>query len=222
MSDPRPVSSESPDGPTPDPRAPDPHAPNPNGPNGPSGPIAPSRRRFLGAVAGAGTCALGAAVLAGPMTVAVAPAFDAEASAAGGWMKLGLLESFAVGAAPTRVVLRATTRDSWLVRENQPIGAVLVQRTADAEFRVFSARCPHLGCSVDWQGEAKAYVCPCHGAVFKDDGGLEPKADGGANPSPRALDTLEWRVSAGATKALEVRWVKFKANVAEKLPVGGA
>lgn len=207
MSDPRPPSTESPD--SANAREPD-------------AAMNPSRRRFLGAVAGAGTCALGAAFLAGPMTVAVAPAFGAEESVAGGWFKLGLVDSFAVGGAPTRVILRATTRDSWLVRENQPIGAVLVQRTAAAEFRVFSALCPHLGCSVDWQGESKAYVCPCHGAVFKDDGGLEPKLDGGANPSPRGLDTLEWRVSDGGMKALEVRWVRFKANVADKLAVGGA
>ena len=182
-----------------------------------------ARRRFLGVVAGAGTCALGAALLAGPTTVVVAPAFSSsDDGAAGAWFRLGLAADFVVGAPPTRVVLRATTRDAWLVRENQPIGSVLVQRTADAEFRVFSAQCPHLGCAVDWQKDAERFVCPCHGAVFKDDGAPQPKLDGGTNPSPRALDTLEWRVTPGGQSALEVRWLRFRANVADKQPLGGA
>lgn len=187
-------------------------------------PLEPSRRRFLGLVAGAGTCAVGAALLAGPATVAIAPGFEgsgpgADAGAAGGWFKLGLAANFAIGGAPTRVVLRTTTRDAWLVRENQPIGAVLVQRVNETDFRVFSAICPHLGCSVDWQKEPKVYICPCHGAAFKDDGGLQPKLDGGANPSPRALDALEWRVSD--SKALEVRWVRYKTNTSEQIALGG-
>lgn len=33
-----------------------------------------------------------------------------------------------------------------------------------------SARCPHLGCTVDWQPQAQAFVCPCHGSRFDGQG----------------------------------------------------
>jgi Rieske Fe-S protein len=32
--------------------------------------------------------------------------------------------------------------------------------------RVFSASCPHLGCSVMWESANEVFRCPCHGAVF--------------------------------------------------------
>jgi Rieske Fe-S protein len=32
--------------------------------------------------------------------------------------------------------------------------------------RVFSASCPHLGCSVAWESANAVFRCPCHGAVF--------------------------------------------------------
>lgn len=178
----------------------------------------PSRRRFLGLVAGAGGCAIGAAFLVPPLTVTLAPGFKGpEGQAASDWQRIGPTDTFAVGQPPTRVILRADLKDAWLVRKNEPIGSILVQRTAADQFRVYSALCPHLGCAVDWSAESASYVCPCHGAVFKDDGSLAPKLDGGSNPSPRPLDTLEWKVAGGV---LEVRWQRFRSNVADKVAVG--
>lgn len=169
-------------------------------------------------IAGAGTCALGAAFLAGPTVVTVAPGFQSRPDpGAGQWLSLGALDNFAVGAAPTRVILRADVRDAWMVRPHEPIGAVLVQRTAADKVNVFSAVCPHLGCAVDWAGDASAFVCPCHGAVFGADGATKPKLDGGSNPAPRPLDTLAWRVAGGN---LEVQWMRYRSNVADKVAVG--
>lgn len=181
-------------------------------------PVDASRRRFLGLVAGAGGCALGAAMIGGPLTVTLAPALKGAApSGPAQWMPIARVDDLQVGAAPTRVVLRATLRDGWLVRENQPIGSVLVQRTAPDTFRVFSASCPHLGCAVAWADDAGAYMCPCHGAVFKEDGALAPKLDGGQSPAKRGLDALEHRVSASGH--LEVRWQRFQLDVADKVAV---
>jgi nitrite reductase/ring-hydroxylating ferredoxin subunit len=39
-------------------------------------------------------------------------------------------------------------------------------RSADDETRAFSARCPHLGCSVRWNAIEKSWDCPCHGSRF--------------------------------------------------------
>ncbi len=32
--------------------------------------------------------------------------------------------------------------------------------------------CTHLGCQVNWQGEAKQFVCPCHYSKFSPTGGV--------------------------------------------------
>lgn len=55
----------------------------------------------------------------------------------------------------------------------QPTGMrkpVLVMRVEGDEFRVMSLKCPHLGCTVRWDGEAQVLVCPCHGSRFDDEG----------------------------------------------------
>ena len=39
-------------------------------------------------------------------------------------------------------------------------------RSVDDEIRAFSARCPHLGCSVRWNAIEKSWDCPCHGSRF--------------------------------------------------------
>ena len=46
---------------------------------------------------------------------------------------------------------------------------IIVLATAQGP-RVFSAACPHLGCSVNWDASDSSFRCPCHGAVFSDSG----------------------------------------------------
>ena len=36
--------------------------------------------------------------------------------------------------------------------------------------QVFSASCPHLGCSVMWDSADGLFRCPCHGAMFNSKG----------------------------------------------------
>jgi len=48
---------------------------------------------------------------------------------------------------------------------------IIILATADGP-RVFSASCPHLGCAVNWVSSDAQFHCPCHGAVFDDQGAV--------------------------------------------------
>jgi Rieske Fe-S protein len=53
----------------------------------------------------------------------------------------------------------------------------------DEGVRVFSARCPHLGCRIG-RVEGETLVCPCHGSRFHLDGRVA------AGPAARPLQPL--------------------------------
>ncbi len=55
----------------------------------------------------------------------------------------------------------------------------------------FSTTCTHLGCQVHWKTEDKAFICPCHDAVFDADG----KPVKGPPPTPLARYPVEVRGS---------------------------
>ncbi len=189
-----------------------------------------SRRFALGRIALATGGVVCAAAAVGPLGVALSPLVRPDGvGSSDGWLRVDTVQRFAVGAPPARVVLRRDVRDQWLVRRGETIGAVLVERVADTDFRVLSSVCPHLGCSVVWQADAAPqpaaaapggrWLCPCHKSTFARDGGLIPSESGPPNPSPRPLDPLEWRI---ADANLEVRWVRFQTGIAERVPVGGS
>ncbi|MBP1685110.1 MAG: Rieske (2Fe-2S) domain protein [Deltaproteobacteria bacterium] len=47
-----------------------------------------------------------------------------------------------------------------------------------------SARCVHLGCTVNWFGDLRTFKCPCHGSEYHSNG------VNFAGPAPRPLDRL--------------------------------
>ncbi len=57
--------------------------------------------------------------------------------------------------------------------------AVVVVRHRSG-FKAFSAVCTHLGCLVKWDQSAKAFLCPCHAAIFDENG----KVVSGPPPAP--------------------------------------
>jgi len=65
----------------------------------------------------------------------------------------------------------------------------LLQKPGSPEVEALSATCPHAGCFIELEGNARGFRCPCHNSQFSLDGGiLEP------SPSPRVMDSLECRV----------------------------
>lgn len=56
---------------------------------------------------------------------------------------------------------------------------VIVVRKRDG-FEAYSASCTHLGCLVKWEANKKQFSCPCHAALFDENGGVVS----GPPPSP--------------------------------------
>lgn len=48
---------------------------------------------------------------------------------------------------------------------------VIVVRGA-SDVVALNSLCTHQGCSVDWDGDAEAFACPCHGSQFSPDGAV--------------------------------------------------
>lgn len=85
-----------------------------------------------------------------------------------------------------------SARSVWIVRH-------------DREVTVFSATCPHLGCTVEASGPG--FVCPCHGSAWNADG------DKLSGPTPRDLDLLESRIEGDT---LKVRYQDFRQGSSQK------
>ena len=69
--------------------------------------------------------------------------------------------------------------------------AVLL-RLSEGEYRAYSRRCSHAGCSVDFHGPSRCLMCPCHRGAF--DARLGHVMFG---PPQRPLDEIILEVRAG-------------------------
>ncbi len=115
-------------------------------------PEAPTRRGFLDWLI-AGCSFIAAAAMAIPGLFYLWPAAKGEAT----------------GSVEVDGVADMKTGDSKLIQLGSE--AVIVVRGRSG-FRAFSAVCTHLGCLVKWDGAQKKFLCPCHAAVFDENGGV--------------------------------------------------
>lgn len=51
-------------------------------------------------------------------------------------------------------------------------GTQVVLIYTNREPKAFDAACTHLGCLVSWDQNEHVFRCPCHGAVFSDQGAV--------------------------------------------------
>jgi Rieske Fe-S protein len=69
--------------------------------------------------------------------------------------------------------------------------AVVTQPTA-GEFKVFSAVCTHMGCTVSQIADGRI-DCPCHGSEYSIKNGAVL-----AGPAPKPLPAMPFKVSGGS------------------------
>jgi succinate dehydrogenase / fumarate reductase, iron-sulfur subunit len=64
---------------------------------------------------------------------------------------------------------------------------VMISRLTD-QIVCYKTACPHLGCTVHWDGRSDQFRCACHGGTFDRAGGVV------AGPPPRPLDQYQHKI----------------------------
>jgi menaquinol-cytochrome c reductase iron-sulfur subunit len=168
------------------------------------------RRTFLVALSALGSLFMGA-VLAKPAIGYVLDPLRRAGGKLGRWIAVADLDSLD-REHPVSLPVVGEQRDAWTRAPAVRLGTVWVQRgKANDQVMAWNAECPHLGCKVGYDKDHKKFGCPCHDSAFSADG----KVLGG--PAPRSLDPLETRVKDGR---VEVRFVRFRAQVRERIEIG--
>lgn len=165
----------------------------------PDGTYAEERRSFLGVIIAGIASIIGGALSLAAGRFAIEPTLAAAQTEQ--WITAGPLAEIPEGK-PVRRAVTIVQEAGW-GRFHEP-GSVWVVRNGEA-LMVFSAVCPHLGCSIN--ASADGFVCPCHRSSWD---GTGVKTGG---PAPRNMDTLEHRIENGA---LLVRYQNFKQGTAER------
>ena len=125
---------------------------------------------------------------------------------------------------PKQGILRNIRQDAWTLHPNDVIGRVWIVKKADGTLDIFTTVCPHLGCSINANADARGFTCPCHGAEFAMDGACVTRA-GYNNPAPRGMDTLRYqRIDDPANSTpnnrdlVQVEYLNFRQGAHEKIP----
>jgi menaquinol-cytochrome c reductase iron-sulfur subunit len=162
-----------------------------------------TRRSFLAVLLGFGTVVVGAALSVPLIRFALHPLLTKTTEI--GWADVGSVGEFASLTAPLKKLIRVEQLDAWrkIVSEK----AIYILPMKDGRVRVLSPICPHLGCSVPWNEAKQEFTCPCHGAVFAEDGARI------SGPAPRSMDDLESKVENGM---LKVRYQYFRQLIPTK------
>ena len=173
----------------------------------PAGPEPSSRRNFLKWL----THGLGAAFAATIGVAGVAYLLDPRHRPArpGAFKAVARLSDLKEGV-PFEAKILETRRDAWTLVPDDIIGRVWLIRHGD-QVDAFTTTCPHLGCSVNCEGEK--FVCPCHGGTFDLRGERADAGPGKSNPAPRGMDSLEIKIDPDpanpADKLVLVKYQNF-------------
>ena len=167
-----------------------------------------SRRSFLSAVVALGSAAIGALV-ALPGAAYVLDPLLRGSEKKGRWLRVARLDALQEEH-PIAVPIVGEQSDAWTREPNVRLGMVWLRKKGE-KVLALNAECPHLGCKVGYDKERKRFGCPCHESAFSEAG----ERIGG--PAPRGMDPLESRIVNGQ---VEVRFVRFRAQVKERVEIG--
>ena len=138
-----------------------------------------------------------------------------QRSQTGDFVRLTLLDALPEDGTPIRFPVIADRVDAWNRFPNEPIGAVFLRRTGEADQPVEAIHtiCPHAGCIVEYQTGAGGgrLFCPCHAASFD----LTGRRLESPSHSPRDLDTLE--VEIRGQGEVWVKFQNFRTGTSEKV-----
>ena len=157
------------------------------------------RRTFLGVLSGLIAAGISAVLGVTIGRFAISPALSATGAQA--WTDVGPLADIPDGKPVKRNVIVSQSA-GWGEFNSQRL--VWVIKNGD-KITVFTAVCPHLGCTVNARQEA--FICACHNSKWDVAGNA---LDG---PTPRGLDALEHKVEGDV---LKVRYQDFKQGVSQK------
>jgi succinate dehydrogenase / fumarate reductase iron-sulfur subunit len=138
---------------------------------------------------GAGVAILGTGVAACLGAIAAKTTIGPAVKDAGGgrWIPLARIDDLPPGTVTT-VVLNYDVKSGIY---SQPVQTpVLISRLSD-DIVCYKSACPHLGCTVRWDGQSDQYRCACHGGTFDRDASVI------AGPPPRGLDRYQHKIEAG-------------------------
>ncbi|HKY26384.1 MAG TPA: Rieske 2Fe-2S domain-containing protein [Pyrinomonadaceae bacterium] len=157
------------------------------------------RRSFVGLLVGLIWTTITGAIGAIAARFVATPAPGEELTSS--WTEIGVLNEIPDGK-PTKHEVTVERDSGWArFKSSRSVWVVRKDRSAT----VFSAVCPHLGCTID--ASADGFVCPCHGSSWGAYG------DKLAGPTPRGLDVLESRIDGDA---LKVKYQDFKQGSPQK------
>jgi Rieske Fe-S protein len=164
---------------------------------------AQTRRTFLGVLAWILTGIIGLFTGVAGAIYAVYPAFSGKREKDDLWQPITAFNQIPDGQ-PTKYTFVQIQRAGWAeTNVQQAVWVIKRGQTLD----VFSAVCPHEGCTVDH--EPKGFICRCHLSQWQDDGSKI------AGPTARGLDKLEHRVT---NNQLEVKYQNFLRGTDKQIP----
>lgn len=126
----------------------------------------PSRRRFLVTGIKAATGVFGLLLGIPLISFFISPVLKKEE---GEWIAIGDYSQLKSGE-PSKITYKHARKDGWAVAETRK--TVFVLKQPGGAVTVWSNKCTHLGCAVDWSTSSNQFKCPCHGAVFDIQGNV--------------------------------------------------
>ena len=135
--------------------------------------------------AGVAMVGAAAAITLGGIATVTAVAPEADVSTAR-WLPIAKVSDLPPGQVTSVLLNYSVQRGIYTDKIQAP---VLIARLTD-DIVCYKTACPHLGCTVHWDGRADQFRCACHGGAFDRSGNVV------AGPPPRGLDRYESKVDA--------------------------